>query len=79
MPFRYACCKPEENQVAGDEGEHIGKSIPARADVVVNPKDNRVETVQVIGEHPPSFTDVRGSRNENARHPERSEGPPKRD
>jgi len=35
--------------------------------------------VQVIGEHPPSFTDVRGSRNENARHPERSEGPPKSD
>ena len=25
--------------------------------------------VQIIGEHPPSFTDVRGSRNENARHP----------
>ena len=43
--------QPKENEIAGDKREHISEPIPSRPDIVVNPKNNRIEIVQIISEH----------------------------
>src|SRR5213593_2333144 len=43
--------QPKENKIAGDECEHIGKAVPSRTDIVVDPKNDRIEIVQIVGKH----------------------------
>src|SRR5438034_472731 len=43
--------QPKENKIAGDECEYISQPIPSWPDIVVNPKNNRIQAVQVVGEH----------------------------
>src|SRR6266480_2284046 len=43
--------QPKENKIAADECEHISQPIPSWPDIVVNPKNNRIETVEIVGEH----------------------------
>src|SRR5262249_31253521 len=39
------------NEIAANKREHISQSVPTRTDVVVNPKNQRIEIVNVISEH----------------------------
>ena len=34
--------KPKENEIAGDECEHISKAVPSRPDIVVDPKNDGI-------------------------------------
>src|SRR5437867_9070083 len=43
--------QPKENEIAGDESQHISQTVPSRTNVVVNPKNDRIEAVQIVGEH----------------------------
>ena len=43
--------QPKKNEIAGDECEHIRESIPSWPDIVVNPKNDRVQIVQIVGKH----------------------------
>src|SRR6266513_952010 len=43
--------QPKENKIAGDECEYISQPIPSWPDIVVNPKNNRIQAVQVICKH----------------------------
>src|SRR5205814_9021862 len=43
--------KDAQEQPGKNKGEHIGHAVPARADIAVNAEDERIEIVQVIGEH----------------------------
>src|SRR5262249_9146078 len=43
--------QPKENEIAGDDCQHISESVPARPDIVVNPKNNRIQAVEVICKH----------------------------
>src|SRR5436853_73355 len=43
--------QPKKNKIAGNECEYISQPIPSWPDTVVNPKNNRIQAVQVVGEH----------------------------
>src|SRR5204862_268036 len=43
--------QPKENKIAADECEHISQPIPSRTNVVVDPKNNRIQAVQIICKH----------------------------
>jgi len=43
--------EPEEKEIAGDKSEHICEPVPTRSDIVVDPKNKRIEIVQIISEH----------------------------
>src|SRR5215471_12894334 len=46
-----AFSQPKENQIAGDKSKHVSQAIPAGANIVGDPKNNRIEIVQIIREH----------------------------
>jgi hypothetical protein len=43
--------KHAEEQICEEEGEHIRHPVPAGPDIIPEPEDERIEIVQVIGEH----------------------------
>src|SRR5215469_8450459 len=43
--------QPKENEIAGDEREHISQAIPSGSDIAVNPKNDRIQIVEVVREH----------------------------
>src|SRR5438128_843082 len=47
--------EPEEKEIAGDKSEHISQPVPTRPDMVVDPKNKRIEIVQIISEHRRGF------------------------
>src|SRR5262245_11618786 len=46
-----AFSQPNKKQLAADKSKYVGQTVPARANIVMKPKNNRIEIVQIIGEH----------------------------
>ncbi len=43
--------QPDEKKIAGHKRQHVSKPIPSWSDVVVDPENDRIEIMQVVGEH----------------------------
>src|SRR6266481_7912082 len=43
--------QPEEKKITGHKRQHISEAIPSRSDVVIDPENDRIETVQIVSEH----------------------------
>src|SRR5438874_669040 len=43
--------QPKEKKIAGDKRQHISEPIPSRSDVGVDPENDRIKIVQIVGEH----------------------------
>src|SRR5439155_22499459 len=43
--------EPEEKEITGDKCQHVSQPVPARPNIIVNPKNKRIEIVQIISKH----------------------------
>ena len=60
-----------QKDVAANERQHVCQSIPARPDIIVNAKNDRIEVVQIVSEHWCGLSLKSATPAMKTRHPER--------